>query len=211
MQTAKLVASDAAKDDVFGESVAISGDLVVVGAYGNDDSGSSSGSAYVFRTRNSGASWTQTAKLVASDAAAQDNFGYSVAISGDLVVVGAYEDDDAGSSSGSAYVLPADGSAVTPRPTPRPTRRPTPRPTRRPTPRPTPRPTRRPNPQPAPVPDPRPTRRPTPRPTPRPNPQPAPVPDPRLSPRPTRRPTPWPTPSPGGGGTSGGGTDMLVV
>ncbi|KAH8050094.1 hypothetical protein JL722_11630 [Aureococcus anophagefferens] len=123
--TAKLLASDAAKDDVFGESVAVSGDLVVVGAYGNDDAGSSSGSAYVFRTRNSGASWTQTAKLLASDAAAQDNFGYSVAISGDLVVVGAFEDDDAGSSSGSAYVLPADGSAVTPRPTPRPTRRPT--------------------------------------------------------------------------------------
>ncbi|KAH8085544.1 hypothetical protein JL720_7530 [Aureococcus anophagefferens] len=104
-QTAKLLASDAAKDDVFGESVAISGDLVVVGAYGNNDAGSSSGSAYVFRTRNSGASWTQTAKLLASDAAAEDYFGYSVAISGDLVVVGAYRDDDAGSKTGSAYVF----------------------------------------------------------------------------------------------------------
>ncbi len=48
---------------------------------------------------------TQTAKLTASDAAANDNFGYSVAISGDTAVVGAYHDDDGGSESGSAYVF----------------------------------------------------------------------------------------------------------
>ncbi|KAK7250187.1 protein kinase [Aureococcus anophagefferens] len=86
-ELAKLVASDAAAGDEFGWSVAISGDLVVVGAEGNDDAGSGSGSAYVFRTTNGGASWTQTAKLVASDADEFDNFGSSVAISGDLVVV----------------------------------------------------------------------------------------------------------------------------
>merc|ERR1719271_89346 len=123
-QVAKLVASDAAKDDYFGNSVAISGDLVVVGARGNDDAGSASGSAYVFRTTNGGASWTQSAKLVASDAAKSDFFGDSVAVSGDLVVVGAKYNADAGDSSGSAYVL----SAPTPQPTPRPTPRPNPQP-----------------------------------------------------------------------------------
>ena len=148
-QTAKLLASDAAAGDRFGDPVAIRGDLVVVGAFGDDDAGDLSGSAYAWRTTDDGASWTQTAKLVASDAAAEDYFGRSVAISGGLVVVGAYGNDDAGSRSGSAYVFPADGSAVTPRPTRRPT----------------PRPTAMPNPQPAPVPNPRPTPRPTLRPT----------------------------------------------
>ena len=148
-QTAKLLASDAAAGDRFGDPVAIRGDLVVVGAFGDDHAGVLSGSAYAWRTTDDGASWTQTAKLVASDAAAEDYFGRSVAISGGLVVVGAYGNDDAGSRSGSAYVFPADGSAVTPRPTRRPT----------------PRPTAMPNPQPAPVPNPRPTPRPTLRPT----------------------------------------------
>ncbi|KAH8066830.1 protein kinase [Aureococcus anophagefferens] len=109
---AKLVASDAAEYDWFGSSVAVSGDLVVVGAYGNDDAGAVTGSAYVFRTTNAGASWTQTAKLVASDAAEDDGFGISVAVSGDLVVVGAMYNDDAGSNSGSAYVFrTTDGGA----------------------------------------------------------------------------------------------------
>ncbi|KAH8064763.1 hypothetical protein JL722_1645 [Aureococcus anophagefferens] len=105
---AKLVASDAAATDYFGYSVAVSGDLVVVGAYGNDDAGSKSGSAYVFRTTNDGASWTQVAKLVASDAAATDYFGYSVAVSGDLVRRPRRRrggNADAGDWSGSAYVF----------------------------------------------------------------------------------------------------------
>ena len=112
-QTAKLVASDAAVFDRFGVSVAISGDVMVVGAYLDDDGGSGSGSAHVFRTTDGGASWTQTAKLVASDAAAYDNFGVSVSISGDVMVVGAYWNDDAGSDSGSAYVFrTTDGGAT---------------------------------------------------------------------------------------------------
>ncbi|KAH8084483.1 hypothetical protein JL720_7981 [Aureococcus anophagefferens] len=112
-ELAKLVASDAAEDDYFGRSVAVSGDLVVAGAYGNGDAGSSSGSAYVFRTTNDGASWTQTAKLVASDAAAGDFFGTSVAVSGDLVVVGAPCNDDAGPYSGSAYVFRTTNDGTT--------------------------------------------------------------------------------------------------
>jgi hypothetical protein len=105
-QTAKLTASDGAAIDDFGYSVAISGNNVVVGAWGYDDNGlSSSGSAYVFEKPGTGWSdMTQTAKLTASDGAAYDWFGYSVAISGDTLVVGAHGDDNYG-ASGSAYVF----------------------------------------------------------------------------------------------------------
>ncbi|MCK9516973.1 MAG: FG-GAP repeat protein [Ottowia sp.] len=106
-QQAKLTASDGAASDVFGYSVAISsdGNIAIVGAYGDDDLGTDSGSAYIF-TR-SGVTWTEQAKLTASDGAADDNFGNSVAISGDgnIAIVGAYMDDDKGSASGSAYIF----------------------------------------------------------------------------------------------------------
>ena len=104
-QIAKMTAADAAADDRFGRSVAIAGDTVVVGAFGDDDGGSSSGSVYVFRTSDGGATYDQVAKLTAADAAADDYFGYSVAIDGATVVIGAYGDDDGGSSSGSVYVF----------------------------------------------------------------------------------------------------------
>ncbi len=102
-EQAKLLGSDAALGDSFGFSVAVSGDTAVVGALGDDDAGSSSGSAYVF-VRN-GMMWSEQAKLVASDAALDDKFGSSVAVSVDTAVVGAYSDDDAGTDSGSAYVF----------------------------------------------------------------------------------------------------------
>ncbi|GAF91309.1 unnamed protein product, partial [marine sediment metagenome] len=107
-ETAKLVPSDGAQDDNSGYSVAISGDTAVVGAYADDDNGSSSGSAYVFRYN--GSSWAEEQKLLASDGEANDYFGHAVAISGDTAVVGAYGDDDNGSSSGSAYVFRYNGS-----------------------------------------------------------------------------------------------------
>ncbi|HOR97207.1 MAG TPA: FG-GAP repeat protein [Kiritimatiellia bacterium] len=105
---AKLTANDGSDSDWFGYSVAISGDTALVGAYGDDDKVSNSGSAYVF-TR-SGSVWTQQAKLTAADGAAGDCFGYSVALSGDTALVGAYQDDDKGSNSGSAYVFTRDGT-----------------------------------------------------------------------------------------------------
>lgn len=100
-EVAKLTASDAAAGDLFGVSVAISGELAIVGASRNDDDGSDSGSAYVF---DGAAGWSEVAKLTASDGAAEDEFGTSVGISGDLAVVGAPQDDDNGDVSGSAYV-----------------------------------------------------------------------------------------------------------
>ena len=106
-QQAKLTASDAAASDDFGASVAVSGDTAAVGAPFDDDAGSSSGSAYVFVR---GSTWSQQAKLTASDAAVSDRFGKSIAVSGDTAAVGAPFDDDAGSSSGSAYVFVRSGS-----------------------------------------------------------------------------------------------------
>ena len=112
-QQAKLTASDAAAEDQFGYSVAVSGDTAVVGNRGDADGGLDSGSAYVFV--RSGTTWSQQAKLTASDAAADDFFGDSVAVSGDTAVVGAPWDDDAGLNSGSAYVFglapPPDGDS----------------------------------------------------------------------------------------------------
>ena len=109
-EVAKLVASDAATGDNFC-SVAIDGNTIVVGAYQDDRGGS--GSAYVLRTSDGGATYVEVAKLTAADAAAEDFFGFSVAIDGNTVVVGARYDDDAGSMSGSAYVfLTTDGGAT---------------------------------------------------------------------------------------------------
>ena len=70
-----MTASDAAADDGFGHSVAIAGDTVVVGSRYDDDGGSGSGSAYVLRTSDGGATYGQVAKLTASDAASNDRFG----------------------------------------------------------------------------------------------------------------------------------------
>jgi len=99
-ETAKLTASDGADYDCFGHSVSISGENIVIGTYLDDDNGESSGSAYIFTKPATGwGNMTQTAKLIASDGAESDYFGNSVSISGDDVVVGAYNSD------GSAYVF----------------------------------------------------------------------------------------------------------
>ena len=112
-QQAKLTADDAEADDNFGKSVAIHRNTVIVGAHLDDDGGSKSGSAYVFV--RDGDNWTQQAKLTASDAAARDEFGTSVSISGATAIVGSPFDDDAGSKSGSAYIFGNNGGVWTER------------------------------------------------------------------------------------------------
>jgi len=101
----ELTAADAA-DDQFGISVAISGDTAVVGAKSDDIGGDiDQGSAYVF-VRTSGSIWTQQQKLLAADGTTDDQFGYSVAISGDTVVAGAFVDDiGTHTDQGSAYIF----------------------------------------------------------------------------------------------------------
>jgi len=109
-QQAKLTAADGAAGDLFGVRAAVFGDTALIGARFTDDSGDDSGSAYVFA--RSGAIWSQQAKLTADDGAAGDDFGYSVAISGNTALVGAQSDDNNinGVDSGSAYVFTRSGT-----------------------------------------------------------------------------------------------------
>ncbi len=106
IQEAYLKASNTGPYDGFGESVAIAGDTIVIGAYGESSSATGvngnqannsayeSGAAYVF-VRN-GTNWSQQAYLKASNTGTYDNFGESVAIAGDTIVVGApYESSSA--------------------------------------------------------------------------------------------------------------------
>jgi nucleoside-specific outer membrane channel protein Tsx len=100
-QQAKITASDGAPGDDFGTSVGLSGSTAVVGA---PHQGSSTGEAYVFV--RSGTTWSEQQKLTASDGAAGDSFGWSVAVSGLTAVVGAY---GRSSDTGGAYVFAASG------------------------------------------------------------------------------------------------------
>jgi hypothetical protein len=110
-QQQKLVASDASAYDYFGQDVDIDGDTLVVGAYNEDSEASNAGAAYVY-TR-SGTTWTLEQKLTASDGQADDNFGWSVAIDGDNLIVGAWYEDSEGSNAGAAYVFTRSGTTWT--------------------------------------------------------------------------------------------------
>ncbi|MBC7938021.1 MAG: FG-GAP repeat protein [Rhizobacter sp.] len=102
-QMAKLTAADGAADDYFGHSAAISGNTIIVGAYGdNIGANINQGSAYIYTL--SGSSWTFRAKLTASDGGVDDRFGNSVSVSGSYVIAGAYLDDiGANADQGSVY------------------------------------------------------------------------------------------------------------
>ena len=118
LQIAKLLPNDGAAGDWFGMSVAIDGNIAIVGAWRDDDNGDNSGSAYLFDATTG----QQIAKLMPDDGEAEDHFGWQVAISGTIAIVGAigtHNDDN----SGSAYLfdtttgqqiakfLPDDGAA----------------------------------------------------------------------------------------------------
>jgi hypothetical protein len=111
MEICYLRPDDYETGDAFGESLAITGDTVIVGAPHDDDNGWRSGSAYVFERDPNGV-WLQAAKLLANDGGSYDNFGYAVAIDGDVAVMGAPDDDDLGNYSGSAYVFERDSNGV---------------------------------------------------------------------------------------------------
>ena len=112
IQQQKLTASDGRPSDDFGISVAINGDYAVVGAFRGDGNEVDCGSAYIFKSGGpNDPNWVEQAKLTASDGAAQDYFGVSVAISADYAVVGAFWDDDLGENSGSAYVFKRQGTS----------------------------------------------------------------------------------------------------
>ncbi|WP_428266632.1 cadherin-like beta sandwich domain-containing protein [Haliangium sp.] len=132
VQTTYAKASNSGASDIFGYSVAVSGDTLAVGAWGeaslavgvdgdqNDDTAEYSGAVYVFRW--SGTNWTQEAYLKASNTDSLDEFGYSVALSGDALAVGAPSEasattsidgdqtDDSASASGAVYVFRRSGT-----------------------------------------------------------------------------------------------------
>ncbi len=105
-ETAKLIASDGAYSDKFGNSVGIFDTTIVVGAFYDNDNGSYSGSAYIFeKPAGNWVNMTETAKLLASDGTSSSQFGSSVSIFENTVLVGAFGDDANGPGSGCAYVF----------------------------------------------------------------------------------------------------------
>ncbi len=122
-QQAYLKADNTGASDQFGHGVAIDGDTIVVGApressnttgasinsAASNDNALFSGAAYVFVRTDS--SWEQQAYLKASNTSADDQFGISVDIDGDTVVIGAYKEDSIANDSGAAYVFVRTGTS----------------------------------------------------------------------------------------------------
>ncbi len=106
-EQAKLLASDAADYAWFGLSVAVHGDRIAVGAIYDDATATDAGAAYIFQ--RTGNAWTQQAKLLASDGAAGDTFGFAVALEGNRAVVGANAFEGTNGVMGAAYVYDWDG------------------------------------------------------------------------------------------------------
>ncbi|MEI7900681.1 MAG: FG-GAP repeat protein, partial [bacterium] len=107
-QVAKLTAADKAASDYFGCSVSVAGDVALIGAFEASPGGViRAGAAYLFE-RNAGGTnaWGQVAKLTASDKAAEDSFGRSVSVAGDVALVGAdYASPGGVDYAGAAYVF----------------------------------------------------------------------------------------------------------
>ena len=103
----KITASDGAASDYFGRAVAVGSGRIVVGSYADDDNGSNSGAAYIFDLDG-----TELAKITASDGAAYDYFGKTVAVGSGRIVVCSPGDDDNGTSSGSFYIFDLDGNQL---------------------------------------------------------------------------------------------------
>ena len=90
-----MLPADAQQYDLFGVSTALQGDVAVLGSIGDDDRGPTSGAAYVYR--RTGSTWVPTFYVKASNSAASDFFGSSIAVSGELAVCGASSEDSTSS------------------------------------------------------------------------------------------------------------------
>jgi len=111
-QVKKLIASDSQSSDHFGYSVSILGDVCIIGAVGEDSGGPRAGAAYIFSRDQEGINnWGQVKKLIASDSQSFDKFGYSVSISGDISIIGAYG-VSGGSNAGAAYIFSKDHGGI---------------------------------------------------------------------------------------------------
>lgn len=108
VETGQLPALQAANASMGG-AIAVDGDRMIVGAHLDDTAADNAGAVHIYD--RSGGDWTRAATLTASDAAVLDAFGFSVGVSGDRVVVGAYLEDDLGTGAGAAYVFERQGTA----------------------------------------------------------------------------------------------------
>ena len=107
-QQAELASLDGSIEDSFGSSVTIDGDYAIVGADHDGGSGENSGAAYIYK--RSGTTWSEQAKLIASDGTDWALFGNSVSIKGDYAIIGAKGDDENGKNSGAAYIFEREGA-----------------------------------------------------------------------------------------------------
>ncbi len=107
IQTQEIRAFDTVRNDSFGFSVDMEGDIAVISAIGADPGGA----AYIFQKDGNGV-WAESQKIIPSDIDSGDSFGMSVAISGNTIVVGAQWDDDRGNNSGSAYIFRDNGNGT---------------------------------------------------------------------------------------------------
>lgn len=108
LQTAKLTPRDAMPHDHFGSGVAVSGSTALVGASCKFEGKFGQGAAYIFQ--NIGSEWIQQSKIVASDGAANDNFGCGVSISGEYALIGALRNSSRGTDAGAAYIFRNSGN-----------------------------------------------------------------------------------------------------
>jgi len=108
IEEVNLVSQDNAAGDFFGNSVSISGNIILVGAPGDDDNGSRSGSAYIFEF--DGTNWNQLVKLLPFDGNATDFFGGWVSVSGNNAIISSERNDELGTNAGSAYIFTYDGT-----------------------------------------------------------------------------------------------------
>ncbi len=111
LQRAKLTANDAKAGDLFGNTVAISGETAVIGAPGVDDAGPEAGAVYAFI--RSGEDWIQQAKFIGDDIGMFDQFGTAIALHENTAVIGAYGKDEGDIDTGAAYIFVRNGGSWT--------------------------------------------------------------------------------------------------
>ncbi len=106
----KLLASDGDTLDQFGQSVSLSGDRLLVGAFYHDVNDEPIGAAYVFEFDTNSNTWLETQKLLSPAAESDGYFGFSVSLSGDRALIGAHQENGGEGVSGLAYLYDFDGS-----------------------------------------------------------------------------------------------------
>jgi len=105
----KIVDPDGAADDQFGRSVSISGNYALVGSNGDDDSFQNQGSACIYQFN--GSNWEFMQKLIDLDGGENDNFGFSVSLSGNFAIIGSFQDDEIFENQGSASIYEFNGNS----------------------------------------------------------------------------------------------------